>query len=242
METKKVITKTAAGTLILMGITAVLITVTGIIWKQAFLRILPLYVSLIIGFLQSRVNRFAPLLGGINSLLYALVYFHYGLLASAIYAIVVSCPFQLVTFVNWTRRRDGQSVRFRSMNAKGRLLTAGLFVLCWVIMYAVMSYLGSSYMLFDNTVTLFGILITVLTMLAYIEYTWLMIPNCVCSLCLYIAMIGESPEQITYLIYAVYSLICNVMAFGRARRLYAIQRAASETELPEEKKEEETYA
>ena len=41
-------------TLILMGITCVLITVTGILFKQSFFRILPLYVSLIIGFLQSR--------------------------------------------------------------------------------------------------------------------------------------------------------------------------------------------
>ena len=58
------------GKIILMAVTAVLITVTGIIFKQSFFRILPLYVSLVIGYLQTRMSRYAPLMGGINSILY----------------------------------------------------------------------------------------------------------------------------------------------------------------------------
>ena len=43
---------------ILMLATGIAITVAGIHCKQNFFRIMPLYVSLIIGFLQSRVNRY----------------------------------------------------------------------------------------------------------------------------------------------------------------------------------------
>ena len=49
-----------------MGITFVWIVTAGVIVKQSGLRIFPICVSLVIGLLQSQVNRFAPLLGGEN--------------------------------------------------------------------------------------------------------------------------------------------------------------------------------
>lgn len=230
MSTKRM-SKADILTLCLMGVTAVTIAVTGIVYHQTFFRILPLFISIVIAFLQSRVSRFAPLLGGINSVLYAAVYFHYTLYASAAYALLVSCPLQIITFLNWSRRKYGESVRFRVMSTKGRAITAGAFAAAWVLMYVLMSALGSGYMLFDNTVTLFGILITVLTMLAYVEYTWLMIPNCLVSVLMYAAMLSASPEQITYLVFSVYSLICNTLAFVQARRLYREQTADVPTPL-----------
>ena len=225
MSLKK-LTKTNALTLILMGVTAVTIAVTGIVYHQTFFRILPLFVSIVIAFLQSRVSRLAPLLGGINSILYAAVYFHYALYASAAYAFLVSFPLQIITFLNWSKNPYGVSVRFRVMSTKGRILSAVSFAVAWGLMYIGMSFTDSAYMLFDNTATLFGIFITVLTMLAYIEYTWLMIPNCLISVGMYIAMLAASPEQITYLVFSVYSLICNTLAFVEARRLFAEQNAS----------------
>ena len=211
---------------LLLGAAAILITVTGIVFGQSPLRILPLYISLVIGLLQSRVSRIAPLIGGINALLYAAVYLYYGLYASALYAVLVSCPMQIATFFSWRRRAYGQSVVFRRMRLRGRMLTALGFAACWAAMWAIMSALGSSYRVFDNTVTLLGILITVLTMFAYIEYTVLMIPSGLCSLGLYIAMLPENPEQVTYLVYTVYSLICSACALVRARQLYREQTAS----------------
>ena len=82
-----------------MGITGVLITIAGVYYKQDFLRILPLYISLIIASLQSRVNRYASLLGSINSLLYGAVYIFYGIYASAISAFLFSFPIQMLTFI-----------------------------------------------------------------------------------------------------------------------------------------------
>lgn len=75
-----------------MGITAVGITVSGIYTRQAVLNILPLYVSLVIGMLQSRVNRFASLMGSLNSVLYGVVYIYFNLYGSALSALLFSCP------------------------------------------------------------------------------------------------------------------------------------------------------
>ena len=66
----------------LLGITAIVITITGILVDQSFFRILPLYISLFVSLLQARANRYAPLIGSVNSLLYAAVYYHYRLYAS----------------------------------------------------------------------------------------------------------------------------------------------------------------
>ena len=63
---------------ILLGATAVGITVTGIVFGQDFVRMIPLYVSLFVMLLNSRANRLGLLLGSINSILYALIYYYYG--------------------------------------------------------------------------------------------------------------------------------------------------------------------
>ena len=53
--------------LVLLVVTAVCITASGILYKQPLLHILPLYISLFISLLQSRVNRIAYLIGAGNS-------------------------------------------------------------------------------------------------------------------------------------------------------------------------------
>lgn len=217
--------KTPILMLILLAITAIGITISGVIFKQSALRMIPLYVSLVIFLLQSSVNRFAPLIGGINAVFYAIVYFYYELYATAIYSLIVSCPLQIITFINWSKRKNGKTVNLKSMTVKGRILTTLAFLGCWVIMYIVMSKLGSSYMMFDNTITLFGILITILTMLAYVEYTYLMIPNVIISICMYVKMIADGTyEQTTFLFSSCFSLICNILAFITARKAFKKQQ------------------
>ena len=210
-------------TTLLMLITAIAVTVTGILFDQSILRILPLYISMFISLLQSRVNRYAPLIGAFNSLLYAGVYFYYGLYASVLYAVLVSFPLQFVTFIRWNSNPYQKSTVFRRMTGKQRAVVALIAVTFWCGMLIVLKRLDSSHQILDNTVTMLGILSTVLMMLSYIEYTALMIPGNLFSIALYIAMIKESPEQITYLIYTLFSGYCVVRAFFRARKLYTEQ-------------------
>ena len=220
----KAFVKENAVRLCLMGITAVLITVTGVIFRQSVIRILPLYISLVIGLLQSRANRFAPLLGGFNSILYMIVYLYLGLYASAGYALLFSCPVQLLTFVRRSKNRYQDSTQFRAMTWRQRTAVfvgsgAAVAVLCLILNAA-----GSDYSLLDSLSSLLGILISILTMFAFVEYSWLMLPSGLINIALNLATMQAHPEQITYLIYAFYSLICVTIGFFSVRKLYAEQR------------------
>jgi nicotinamide riboside transporter PnuC len=206
-----------------MAVTAILITVTGIWFHQSFIRILPLYVSLVVGVLQSRANRYASLLGGMNSILYALVYVYLGLYASAGYAILFSFPLQIMTFILWSRRKQGESTKFRKMSWGCRILVLIGYLTCFAILRMVLQAAGSSHQLLDNLTSLTGILISVLTMFAFVEYTWLMLPSGMLSIVLNFATMQTNPEQITYVIFSFYSITCVTIQFFRVRKLYAEQ-------------------
>ncbi len=217
------LTKDNLPRLCLMAVTAILITVTGIWFHQSFIRILPLYVSLVVGVLQSRANRYASLLGGMNSILYALVYVYLGLYASAGYAILFSFPLQIMTFILWSRRKQGESTKFRKMSWGCRILVLIGYLTCFAILRMVLQAAGSSHQLLDNLTSLTGILISVLTMFAFVEYTWLMLPSGMLSIVLNFATMQTNPEQITYVIFSFYSITCVTIQFFRVRKLYAEQ-------------------
>ena len=221
---KPFFTKSNLPRLILLAVTAILITVTGILFRQNLLHILPLYVSLVVGILQSRANRYACLLGGLNSILYTVVYVYLGLYASAGYAILFSFPLQIITFILWSRRKEGESTRFRRLSPLCHLLVLLGFAVSSVALGFVLKAAGSSHRLLDNLSSLMGILITILTMFAFVEYTWLMLPSGLLNIALNIATMQTNPEQITYVVFSVYSMICVTIQFFCVRRLYAEQQ------------------
>lgn len=209
---------------VLMACTGVLITVTGVYFNQSFLRILPLYNSLVIASLQSRVNRYSNLLGSINSLLYTVVYFHYNLYASALSALLFSFPMQMITFIRWNRNKWEKSTLLRKMSRKQRLIVTGGYFAVLAAMWAVLPLLGAEYVFLDSATTLLGILVLFLTMFAFVEYTFCMIINGVISIALYVEMMFDAPETAPFLVFAVYSFICIVFAFFEAKRLYSSQQ------------------
>ncbi len=215
-------------TLILMAITGVLLIFTGITYGQSFFRILPLFNSLFIALLQSRVHRLAPLLGGLNCFLYAVVYFHYTLYGSAAYVFFVAGPVQLVTFFRWRKRPFGNSTILRRMSFKTRLTASGICALAFALLYVILGFFGSEYMLLDNALTLIGILISFLTMFAYVEYTFLNVISTFMNIILYARMMQSFPEQITFFIFYIYSFICAVKAFIHIQRIYNTQKELSQ--------------
>lgn len=209
---------------VIMGASAVMITAAGIIFRQSPLRILPLYVSLVISLMQSKVSRYAPLIGSVNSLLYAAVYAYYHLYASMAYAALVSCPLQVVTFIRWSRHPwEGSTILKKLTNRQRIIVFAGSAVL-WAVVVFALGKTGSEHRILDTTSTILGILATILTMLSYIEYTVVMLAGQVCSICLYVSMLGKNPEQLTYLIYSAYAMVCTTAAFIRTREIYKVQQ------------------
>lgn len=207
----------------LMAVTGVLITVTGIYYKQSFLRILPLYNSLIIAMLQSRVNRYSNLFGSINSLLYAAVYFYYGLLASAFQAILFSFPMQLITFIRWNKNKWEKSTVLRKLSWKHRIILTVCYAAVLFIMCKVLPLFGAKNVFLDSATNILGVFILFMTMFAFVEYTFCMIVNGIIGIILYIPMLSETPDILPFLIFSVYSFICIVFAYFEAQRLYKKQ-------------------
>lgn len=227
---KKPLSKKDIFIFVLMGLTAVSITAAGVYFHQSFLRIIPLYISLVIGMLQSRINRYASLVGSLNSLLYGVVYFYYGLYGSLFSAVLFSFPIQLLTFIRWNKNKWEHSTVLRKLNAKQRiLLTAGCIAVL-IAMWILLPLIGSQYVFLDSLTNVIGIVIYFLTMFAYVEYTFLMIINGVIGIILYVQMLGESPEMTTYLIFSVYSFICIFVSFFQARKIYNSQHSEVQNE------------
>lgn len=215
---------------ILMGITGVMITVTAIVNRQEFFQIMPLYVSLVIASLQSKVNRFASLLGSFNSIVYGIVYYHFNIYGAALSAVLFSFPIQLITFIRWNKNKIGNSTKLRRMSVKQRIIVAVGFLASLAVLWIVLPMLGSDYVFLDSVSTLLGILIYFLTMFAFIEYPFFMIINGILTIVLYITMLKDSPETMTHLIFSVYSFVCICFAFFEARKLYRIQQKETATE------------
>ena len=209
---------------LLMAVTAVLLTVTGIVYHQDIFLLLPHYISLVVGFLQTSANRYSLLLGSFNSLLYTAAYLYLGLYASAAQAFFFSFLFQLLSFILWNRRKHGSSTRFRKLSGLLRAVIGAGFLCAFLLVCFLLDQAGSSYQVLDSLSSLLGALVSVLTLFAFIEYTWLMLPSGLITIFLYAATMAQQPGQITYLIFSVYSLICVTQGFFSVRKLYAQQQ------------------
>lgn len=227
-HTKKKFSKKDIFIFVIMAITAVLITASAVYYKQSVLRIFPLYISLFIAMLQSRVNRFASLLGSFNSILYGVVYFYYAIYASALSAVLFSFPIQLLTFIRWNKNKWEHSTVLRKLTAKQRILLILGCAAALVAMWVGLPLIGSQYVFLDSLTNIIGIVIYFLTMFAFVEYTFLMIINGVIGIALYVQMLDATPEMMPFLIFSVYSFICITLAFFQARKLYKTQQTEAE--------------
>lgn len=208
-----------------MSITAIGITVSTVLCTPKYLMVLPLYVSLFISLLQTRINRYASLIGGINSILYFVVYMYSGIPATAFYALLFSCPLQIITFIRWTKNKRQSTTLLRKMTWKSRLLVALAFAVAWVAVFTVSTLVGSDFVIFDTTSSMLGILTTFITLFAFIEYTFLQLINCVATILLYINMIFSGKfEQAPFLIFSVFSLICICQSVINAKQIYKEQQ------------------
>ena len=216
--------------IIIIAVTGIAILTAGILCKQLFFLMLPLFVSLFVMGFQSEANRIGVLIGACNALLYTATYIIMGVYASAASGLLFSFPIQLMTFFRWKKRAYKKTVMFKKMNNKQRtFFTVGLLAL-WAVVAGVFYYLKYEYALFDSLLFLFGFIVPILTMLAYIEYTYLWIIQAVVGLFLNVQMAMNDISQITYLIYGVYALYCVILAFINVHKFYKEQ---AELKLPE---------
>lgn len=114
------------------------------------------------------------------------------------------------------------------MTTKMRIAWSGAFLIVWGVMAAVFMHLDYEYAILDSCTFLFGFVTPVLTMLAYIEYTYLWIIQCVVGVFLNIQMVANDYKETPYLIYGVYALYCVIGAFINVQKFYKEQQEITE--------------
>lgn len=209
-------------------ITFILIITTGIIFKQSVFRMIPLCASLIIMLLSTTANRYSFLLGSINSAFYGMVFIGMGLYGSAIQSLAVSMPMQILTFIAWSRKKYKHSTVLRRLSNKARIILLAATVLVWLTAYAILSFMGSGYIVFDNTVLILGTVSSVLSFLSYVEYSYFSLVSSPISLIMNIMVMRDNPSHITFVVFSVYSFICTILSFRYLMKLYNIQQKEKE--------------
>lgn len=212
---------------ILIAVTGTAILVAGIICKQEFFLMIPLFISLFVMGFQSEANRVGALCGAVNSLIYTGAYIYMGVYASAASAFLFSFPVQLMTFFRWKKNAYKKTVVFKAMSNKMRIILFLCLLAAWGVLAAVFAHLKYEYAVLDSISFILGFVVPVLTMLAFVEYTYLWIVTAVVTLLLSVQMVIVDYRQTTYLIYAVYCFFCIISAFINVRKFYKEQTAAS---------------
>ena len=202
------------------------VTVTTVITHQSFLRVLPVYVSIWVYFFQSKVSRYGALIGSLNSILYGFVYLYYNLYGSAISAFLVSLPLQLITFIMWSKHSYKHSTVFRKMSPKMRLLTALGSIVAYVVYVFFMKNSDANYLYLDSIIMISGIIVPVLTLFAFVEYAYVSMFTAPVSVLMYVLLAIETPEQLPYLIFNIYSCVCCARQLYNARSLFSEQQSA----------------
>jgi nicotinamide riboside transporter PnuC len=156
---------------IIIAITGIAILFAGIFFKQELFLMVPLFVSLFVMSFQSEANRIGSLIGAINAVIYTAAYLYMGVYVSAASAIFLSVPLQLATFFNWKKNAYKKTVIFKKMSVKARVVALAALFALWGVSAGVLAYFKYEYAIFDTITFLLSLAVSILTMLAYIEYT-----------------------------------------------------------------------
>lgn len=220
---------------VLVCITFTSVTATGFYFGSPIWRILPLWVSHVIMLMTTKANRYALLLGGLNSILYAAVYFHLTLYSSALYALLFSFPMQVISFVNWNKDAYKHSTVFKRLTSKGLSLVCLVCVAVWCFLTFAWPVVGSAfgfeasqYMYLDNATSILGIVSTVLCTLKYVDYPLFSIVSGIIGLFLNINVVMNDAAHTPYLIYGIYSLICVFKGYIYMIKLHREQQDSAE--------------
>jgi len=196
----------------------VLVATLSIWLKVDFFNVLPLLVSAVVLFMQTRVSRYAFLLGSANSIIYATSYYFMQLYGQASSSLFFSLPLQMLTFFNWKRSTRKGKTEIKRLSAKGRLLLFGIMAAAWLVLYALFSLFNSPWLVLDNTVTVIGIVTTVLCLLRYSEYSVLQIVTSCVNLGMFTAMTRTDPTRAVWLVHSAYSVLCASVTFAKTRK------------------------
>jgi nicotinamide riboside transporter PnuC len=217
----------------LLILTAIGITTTYCIFPSPFYLVLPLYISLFVGMLTSKANRYAFLIGGLNSILYTITYISFGTYMQAFYAFFFSCLLQLATFFTWSKRAYKNSTIFRRMTKKMYIGIGSSFVAIYCGAIVVLTLLGSKFIYLDTFTSLLSILVTILHLFSFREAPFLHAASSIIGLSLTSALVAEDPSRWPFMISGIYGVICVWRSIFAIWKLYKEQQTEKK-ETPSE--------
>lgn len=212
-----------------MSLTFIGIVTCAIIFKQAFIKTLPVCFSLIIGLLTSRANRIAFLFGATNCLIYIVGYYMegvYGSMISAGFSAVV----QTATFFSWKKKAYKQATEFRVLRGKNRIILALALICAWgIASFILFNASGKEYIL-DGLILILGFALPVMQMFALIDALPLNIISVGLSLIMWLRIIVLDGviANTTYLISVTYSLYMTIRMAKKWIALYKEQQSIKE--------------
>ncbi len=215
---------------VLVSVTAVAIIVSMIFCfdePKDFITAMPIFVSLIIMLLQSEANRYAFLLGSLNSLLYAVADSMFTLYSSALSALLISFPIQMLTFIRWNKRKYKDSTVFSKLSWKMRGLCVLIGIGAVIALNFALSGTGSDYLLLDNVSNVIGYFTSIFTFMSFIEYPFLQITGLAIGTVNYFFILADGDLAIVpRVIYNLYCGVCIVRATISVYKLYKEQNAS----------------
>ena len=208
-----------------MAMTGIGILICAIVFKQMFIKVLPLFFSLLIMLLNSRANRIGFILGAINSCIYIIGYLMegvYGSVASTAFGIVI----MLITYFRWKSKAYGKATVFRRFSARGRVLLALALCVAWALVSFVLRIMGGTATVIDGLTMVLGFAINILSIVAYVEAPFLNIISGLSQFALWvqIVFINGNYAAMTYLVYSIYCSYMIIRTFYRWRALYREQQ------------------
>ena len=197
-----------------MGVSAVAILVCAFVFGQKWYKVLPTLNTLVILLLSARVDRRSFLLGGLNAALYGIGYFSEGLYFSVINCLLVSMPLQLFSFFHWKKHADGKSAKLRTLGWQGEIVVISLTVVgCLCCHWFLLPFFaGERQAVLDIFLFVISLVITVLSMLRYVEAPYYNLISSVANLIMWIIICAENIANLNYVIIASYSFFRVVQA------------------------------
>lgn len=205
----------------------VILVVLAIVFKQSFIKILPCIISLFVYVLNSEVNRYGKLLGAFNCFIYAIGYYIDGLYGSALSAIAYSAPLQILTFILWTKNKDGIRTKLHVLKNYVRFLClVGVLAIAAGYILIFRNVEGSSYTVLQGFITSIGFVATILILFGYVEGEYI---NCLSFIFILIQyslfiFVDGKIAQITYIAVNLYFFAYTIIACVNWTKIYRRQQ------------------
>ena len=200
--------------------------VFAILYKQAFIKVLPIFITIVVMLLNSRANRYGLLLGSINCCIYSI-----GHLMTGVYSTVASDLCQagiaFVSFFLWRSRAYGNSTKFRSLKFPARLMLLGVILVSWMVAYFINSKVPDATLpIVDSLIFVLGIAVTILNMLAFVETPFINLISQILNMFLWIyVVIKQGLQDMTYVTSSLYSFYMVIIMCITYTKLYKKQQA-----------------